>query len=224
MTAPSQPLTPPAPTPATLLKTTFAALAVALVLLVTVVLPAEYAIDPLGTGRRLGLTSIATPRTTVVERVSPEGALLVPVPKGPLGQYPTEYKFDVVQIVVGPYEYVEYKYHLEQGATMLYAWTASDPVVHDLHAERSSGARDGLPAEESFDKQDRQRANGSYTAPFAGIHGWYWENAGATPITVRLTTAGFYSSAIEIRSDQSRRPHALRSLDTLAVEPATPVR
>ena len=125
----------------------------------------------------------------------------------------------MVDLVLGPYEYVEYKYRLEAGASLLYAWTATAPLIHDLHAERSGGASGGKPAEESFDKHERQRANGSYTAGFAGIHGWYWENPGAASVTIRLTTAGFYSTALEIRSDQSRHPHALRSLDTLRARP-----
>ena len=50
-------------------------------LLVAFVLPAEYAIDPLGTGRRLGLTAIASPpaATESVEApTNPEAALMIP--------------------------------------------------------------------------------------------------------------------------------------------------
>ena len=44
-----------------LARTTGVALVVAIAILVAFVLPAEYAIDPLGTGRWLGLTDIASP-------------------------------------------------------------------------------------------------------------------------------------------------------------------
>ena len=199
-----------------LAKTTAIALVAAGALLVTIVLPAEYAIDPVGTGRWLGLTDIASPSLTPVDVVSPEGAALAPVQEGPVGQYPAEFKLDVFEVTLQPYEYVEYKYHLEQGATMLYAWTANAPVIHDLHGERAGGATDGGPAEESFDKQDRRQASGSFTAPFAGIHGWYWENPGSEIISIRLTSSGFYSSAVEIRSDRTRRTRNLRTLDTLS--------
>ena len=111
----------------------------------TVVLPAEYAVDPIGTGRWLGLTEIASPSLTPVETVSPDGAVLAPVQNGPVGEYPAEFKLDVFEIALQPYEYVEYKYHLEQGATMLYSWTASAAVIHDLHGERASGAGNGVP-------------------------------------------------------------------------------
>lgn len=65
---------------------------------------------------------------------------MTPVQLGPVGHYAAEYKIDAAQFVLGPYEYVEYKYRLEKGASMLYSWTASSPVAHDLY-----GARDGGP-------------------------------------------------------------------------------
>jgi hypothetical protein len=185
-------------------------------------LPAEYAIDPVGTGRWLGLTDIASPPVTVVADARPAGAALKPTTKGPVGDYPAQYKFDVFEVTLQPYEYVEYKYHLEQGATMLYSWTASAPLMQDFHGERAGGATGSDPVEQSFDKQDRRDASGSLTAPFAGIHGWYWENPGREPVKIRLSTSGFYGSAVEIRSDRTRHPRTLRTLDSLDIRPAEP--
>lgn len=209
--------TPPAPSLATLARTTAIALAVAAVLLVTIVLPAEYAVDPLGTGRLLGLTEIAAPTVKVADDLKRNAnAALAPVQAGPVGQYAADFKFDVMEITLQPYEYVEYKYRLERGATMLFAWSAGGTIIHDFHGERAGGASAEGPAEESFDKQNRRQASGSFSAPFAGIHGWYWENPGSAPVTIRLTSSGYYSAAVEIRSDRSRHPHTLRSLDTLS--------
>ena len=205
-----------APSLPTLIKTTIIALAVAAVILVTFVLPAEYAIDPTGVGRRLGLTDIASPPVVAIDLPKSEGAPLAPVQTGAIGEYPAEYKFDVYEVVLEPYEFVEYKYHLEKGASMLYSWTASAPVVHDFHGERAGGASAEGAAEESFDKQDRGQMSASFAAPFAGIHGWFWENNSAEPVTVRLTSSGFYTAAIEIRSDRSRHPRPLRALSTLS--------
>jgi hypothetical protein len=220
----TEPQTAAPPTLRQLVKTTAVALAAAIVLLLTVVLPAEYAIDPFGTGRWLGLTVIASPPVAAVDDMRPAGAPLAPETKGPVGQYPADFKFDVFEFTLDPYEYVEYKYHLEKGATMLYAWTASAPVVQDFHGERAGGAKDGAPAEESFDKESRRQARGSLTAPFTGIHGWYWENPSGAPITIRLTTSGFYGSAVEIRSDRTRHPRTLRALDTLSPQATKPAR
>jgi len=212
MTLEKEPYAPAAPAPGALARTTGIALVVAAVLLITIVLPAEYAIDLVGTGRWLGLTRIAAPTIRPAETGGPGERPLSPVQKGPVGEYGLPFSFDVYEIALGPYEYVEYKYQMQQGASMLYAWNASAPVVHDFHGERASG---GAPAEETFDKQDRRQANGSFVAPFAGIHGWYWENPGSEPIKIRLTSSGFYSSAVEIRSDRTRRTRTLRQLDTL---------
>ena len=99
---------------------------------------------------------------------------------------------------------------------MLYSWTATSGVLHDFH-----GDPDGSPnAPVSYEKKDRRQANGTFTAPFSGIHGRDRENPGGEPITVTLTTAGFYTSALEFRSDRSRRRHELTTLDAITVSRA----
>ncbi len=190
MSAPTPTLTAPPPRLATLARTTAIALLAAGAILIAIVLPAEYAIDPLGTGRWLGLTDIASPARVLTEDKALEGGALAPVRQGALGIYPAEFKFDVVDITLEPYDRVEYKYRLEKDATMLYSWTATAPLLHDLHGERADGAGDGVPAEESYDKQDRRAGNGSLTAPFTGIHGWFWENPGGETVTIHLSSAG----------------------------------
>lgn len=221
MTLDTRSATAGTPSLARLATTTAIAVVVAGVLLVTVVLPAEYGLDPLGTGRWLGLTDIAAPPVAIVETVRAEGAPLRPVQRGPVGEYPSDFAFDVFELELEPYEYVEYKYRLEQGATMLYAWTASGPVDHDFHGDREGGANADGPAEVSYDKDTRRQASGSFTAPFTGIHGWFWENSGSDRVTIRLTSSGFYTSAVEIRSDRSRHPRTLQRLDALP-SPSSP--
>lgn len=219
MTQVSPPLPLPPPSLRTLALSTVAAIIMAAIILVTLVLPAEYAIDPLGTGEWLGLTQIARPVVAPVERPAPEGAALVPVAAGPAGIYPAAFHYDVVEIVLAPYEYVEYKYQLEAGATMVFSWTASSAVIQDFHGETVEADANREPNVQSYDKQDRAHMSGSLIAPFRGIHGWYWENPGGTPVTVRLTSSGYYSGAIEIRSDQTRHVHALRAINTLSPLP-----
>ena len=194
--------------------TTALAVAGATVILLTLVLPAEYAIDPLHTGRALGLTRIAAPPPRAAEPAAPGGPGFVPVQDGPVGVYPSPYQTDAVRFVLGPYDFVEYKYHLEKGATMVFSWTSSAPVVHDFHGDPA--ATPDSPV--SFEKRDRREASGAFAAPFTGIHGWYWENPSAESVTITLTSAGFYSSAIEFGSDRTRRPH---QLTPAAASPAT---
>jgi hypothetical protein len=203
------------PSTRTLITASAAALAVAALLLVTVVFPAEYGMDPLGTGKLLGLSSLA--ETTAVEEPVPpsRGEKVVPVVEGPFALYPAQFKVDSREIVLGPYEYVEYKYHLEKGGAMLFSWRASGDVMHDFH-----GDPDGQPsstAAQSFDKRARQQADGSFTAPFTGIHGWFWENPGGETVTVRVTTAGFYTVAHQFRFDRTRVERPVRDLTTITL-------
>jgi hypothetical protein len=190
----------PTPSLAALGKTTLVAAAVAALLLAAFVLPAEYGLDPLGTGRRLGLTAIASPPQE---------------PAQPVDDAPLPMKADTYEIVLGPRESIEYKYRLRKGASMAYAWTATAPVVVDFHGEGTGLLTDGAPSSQSYEKQNGRRAAGSFSAPFTGIHGWYWENASAGPVTVSVTSAGFYTNAVEIRSNGTRKTRDVRSLDDL---------
>jgi hypothetical protein len=210
---PSMP-TPASPSLSTLVTTIGIALVVAGALAITVVLPAEYAIDPLGTGRWLGLVRDRAPAAAAVPMVRDDVGV-APVQSGPLGRYAAPFKYDVFEIALQPYEFVEYKYQMEKGAQMLFSWTATAALLHDFHAERAGAAPDAAPIEESFDKAERSEANAGFIAPFAGIHGWFWENPGANPVTIRLTSAGFYTSAVEIRSDRSRQTRPVRTAGDL---------
>ena len=171
----------PTPVRKILLATAAAAVAAAIILVVAV-LPAEYGIDPLGTGRLLGLTDLAGGSSGAITRQD------------------AAYRTNTASFELGPYEFVEFKYRLEQGATMIYSWSATGPVIYDFHSEP-----DGAPAgyAESFDKAQAPAAHGSYTAPFSGIHGWFWENPGTKAVTITLTTAGFYTTAQEFRDNDS---------------------
>ena len=73
-------------------------------------------------------------------------------------------------------------------------------IHYELHSEPAAGPKGYA---EFFDQQDdREQAHGSYVAPFAGVHGWFWENRTDRELTVRLTTSGFYSGSLEFRRAQ----------------------
>jgi hypothetical protein len=171
------------------------ALLVAGVILVVAVLPAEYGVDPLGIGRRLGLTAMNDVQRSLdayqADRAkSPAGVATIVGQEAP-------YQQETVEFRIAPRDSVEYKYLLDKGEALLYSWKATSPVNYELHAEP-----DGAPAgyAESFEKKDgRDGASGTLTAPFAGIHGWYWENPGSTEVTVTLSAAGFYNMSHEFR-------------------------
>ena len=168
-------------------RATAVALAIAVVVLVVAVLPAEYGIDPLGTGRALGLTALAGVN---------EAAPSAPVAAEP---QPTVLAQDTYTIELRPFEAVEYKYRLEQGRALVYEWTTTAPVEWDFHGEP-----DGAPARysESYEKGNGRSSNGAFVAKKPGIHGWFWENQGAGRITVTLKTSGFYSASTEFRDGE----------------------
>jgi len=195
---------PPVATTKQIVLGTVGALLAAAVLLVFAVLPAEYGIDLTGLGGVVGLTELSSVRPGVVALQT------------------AEHKTDSAQFVLGPFQFIEYKYRLEKGGSMVYSWRASGQVMSELHSEP-----DGAPLgyAETFDKQQGTQGAGAYTAPFSGIHGWYWENVDQKDVTITVATAGFYSAATEIFSGGDV-PHSLTDLHgrKLAAAPATRVR
>ena len=69
-----------------------------------------------------------------------------------------------------------------------------------MHAE-PDGAPQGYA--ETYEKVNSvEDASGTLTAPFSGIHGWYWENTTDQPVTIALSAAGFFKMSHEFRKDQ----------------------
>jgi hypothetical protein len=166
--------------------------------LVMIVLPAEYGVDPLGTGARLGLLPLGLVGQQVdalngaaASREAAHNAVVVGAER--------PFHEETVALTIAPHEFVEYKYRLDKGQALLYSWSATSAVHYELHAE-PDGAPRGYA--ESYEKRPNTRqASGTLSAPFSGIHGWYWENTGDQPVTVTLKSAGFYSMSHEFRKD-----------------------
>ena len=175
-----------------------AALLVAGLLLVTVILPAEYAVDPLGTGAKLGLLQLGETGKQVealeAGKGSAAGGVTLLVPQD------AAFKQETITFEAKPREGLEYKYRLEKGESLLYTWTASAPMNTEFHAEPDGGPRGYA---QTYEKKDGMtRASGTLTAPFSGIHGWYWENTTDQPQTVTLASAGYYNLSHEFRTGQ----------------------
>lgn len=174
-----------------------AALLVAGIALVVAVLPAEFGVDPTGLGRRFGLIALADVKQQVAAFEATNdrnGAAQTVVPAEKALQH------ESVEFALAPGEFVEYKYRLDKGQSLVYSWQASATVNVEFHAEP-----DGAPAgyAETYEKQTGMtKAAGTLHAPFTGIHGWYWENTSTAPATVTLTSAGFYALAHEFRKDK----------------------
>jgi hypothetical protein len=213
----ASPASQPLPSTGRLIKATVIAAAVAAVLLVTTVMPAEYGIDPTGIGARLGLTTLAaidadddetsvTPLPSndelsadIQARNQAEAAKAAQAfgatPKQSFatqaltavatGRTP---RSESLTVTLEPGKGVEVKMLLAAGDGVVYQWTADADVAIDMHGERP--AVKGPWTSYSVEAAQRS-ASGTFTAPFEGTHGWYWENRGTTPVTVKVDVTGF---------------------------------
>lgn len=161
------------------------------------ILPAEFAVDPLGTGAKLGLLQLGTTGKQIqaVAAESARGAGQAPI----VVSQERPFNEETVEFKVAPHQFMEYKYRLEKGKALLFSWRSTAPVNYELHAE-PDGAPRGYA--ETYDKAPAtSQASGTLTVPFSGIHGWYWENASDNEVTVTLKSAGFYNMSHEFRKD-----------------------
>lgn len=179
------PLTPPSS--ARLVRATIAALAVAGVLLVTVVMPAEYGRDPTGVGRALGLFRPAVEPEETAPSVTGGSSTDLGTP---LTTSDTPFTSDEMTITLASGEGAEIKAAMRPGERMVFSWTATGGVDVDMHGEATGGAEGQAT---SYLKGEGQKSGyGALTATFAGNHGWFWQNLNDDPVTVTVKVSGYY--------------------------------
>ena len=201
---------PELPSSRTLLRSTVIALAVAVSLLVTVILPAEYGVDPTGIGRVLGLTQmgeikaeLAKEAATVASFKAPNivvafdstaatpavaGSSASPQSTGDTSTRQGATTSHVTEVILNPNEGKEIKLVMRKGARVTYSWATNRGVVnYDTHADAPGIDYHGY-AKGSAKKGDE----GELVAAFDGAHGWFWRNRGKESVTVTLRTSGDY--------------------------------
>ncbi|MGP1719702.1 hypothetical protein [Shewanella frigidimarina] len=159
----------------TLIKAVLSAIVVAGIVLVTLILPAEYNIDPTGIGQKIGVTVLAQAAEPEVQQSAPaEGSN----------------EFQTIEVMVPAGRGIEYKFDMQQFEKMTYEWiTDGTALFVDLHGE-PKGDTSGYY--ESYVIATSADMKGSFTAPFAGSHGWYWKNKSNQPVAVQLLVKGQY--------------------------------
>ena len=178
-----------APTRGAILKATLIAVVVATVLLFTAILPAEYGFDPLHTGRVLHLTGIA-------QADSSAGGRAIPASAGIYTLQPVGYKVDTEDIGLMPNDGFEIKYHMQKGATIVFAWKADGPVQFEFHGEPDQKPKPDYFESYLLDNRGgRDHFYGSFIAPTTGIHGWFWQNKGKKDVRMHLSVSGFFDSS-----------------------------
>lgn len=181
-----------------LAKASIAALIAGGAILTLFVLPAEYGIDPTGAGRALGLTALSGRAEDADVAAEPVRAGITPIAVPPQTRdsiiRATPYRSDERTLTLAPHAGVEIKAEMQTGDQFVFSWKATGPVKMDMHGERSLTASEFT----SYWKQKGlTEAQGSFMAPFPGIHGWYWRNQGEKPVTLKLVTSGFYRKLIQ---------------------------
>ena len=185
---------------AQLLKAALAAAAIAAVVLVTTILPAEYGIDPTGLGSRMGLTVLTpdaapaapeapTPVVAAEPVLDAVGQPLKPVDAAAVSKRDREYRQDTLSLTLAPGKGAEIKAAMKAGDGFVFHWTASSDVAVDMHGEPTGAVDDEYT---SYWIEPAMRAGaGTFIADFDGTHGWYWLNRGTTEVTVEVEVSGF---------------------------------
>jgi hypothetical protein len=220
-------------------------------LLACFVLPAEFGIDPLGTGRALGLTDIAkasrpasggktvasaglaasTAEATIVPALQAEKQASrwgeSAVVRGAFIAQPGQFHVDSREITLAPGEGIEIKYHMQRGAGLVYSWTATAAVLYDFHGQPDVAPPDAPKDEDYFESYSREdvsgvdQFHGTLIAPQTGIQGWFWENTREETVKIKLTAAGFYDYVYQNRDEQKTRLKALEA-DSIPSHPSVP--
>ena len=176
-----------------LISTLVAALAAA-VILVAFVLPAEYAIDPLGIGRLVGLDALGTSKASK----------------------------PITEVMhAHPRKYLQ-RQHPDRRVRLAKSWNTrrrsqrasrcstrgacrADRCTSSFTASRpkANGRRATIRSYEI--QQSASEAHGSFIAPFTGQHGWYWRNLSDEPAIITLQASGYYSRLGRIESKKAER-------------------
>ena len=208
------------PSTAKLIRSTIIAAIVAVVLLVTVVMPAEYGIDPTGAGRALGLTEMGEIKQQLAdEAAADEEAQMVAV-QSPSGQRETatvQPEEPTRETVPAPKPVTAAEEKRQASETAETQWqdevrvvlTPGEGTEFKLTMEEGAVARfswiseggpinydthgNGSGQSISYEKgRGVPEDEGELEAAFTGNHGWFFRNRNDNDITLVLRTGGDY--------------------------------
>lgn len=203
MTSSPQPSPNELPSPARLRRATLIAIGVAVFLLVTIVMPAEYGKDLTGVGRLLGLTEMGEIKQQLAREAAAAeaaeraaagggatgGAAAASIPAAATATAAS--RADTVLISLAQNEGKEVKVLMSQGAQASFSWAATGGAVNfDQHGDSTGAPSSYIPYKRGTNVE---ADSGVLTAAMDGGHGWFWRNRSGRPVVVRLIVAGDYS-------------------------------
>lgn len=189
-----------------LIRSTVIAGVSAVAILVTVVLPAEYNIDPTGIGRVIGLKEMGEIKTQLADeaeadRLMEQAAeeqssllndvlgLFVGAAYAQDATYVTAEAWrDETTFTLAPGDSAEWKLVMEKGQTAQYRMVVEGGKVNfDLHGH---GGGNSVTYEKG---RGSTGAEGEIVAEFNGEHGWFWRNRDSSDVTVTVQVRGEYA-------------------------------
>ena len=209
------------PSTGKLIRSTLLAAVAATVLLVTAVLPAEYAIDPTGAGRLLGLTDMGEIKQQLAEEAELDRANVEVVPQqdAPVAATPEAEAQEVVADTTANQDDTasvpaqaeapapepaatwrdEVQFTLSPGEGTEYKLTMEEGAVARFTWESEGGPvnfdthGDGGGNAISYEKgRGVPQDEGDLEAAFTGNHGWFFRNRNDNDVTVVLRLDGDY--------------------------------
>ncbi len=177
-----------------MLALTAGGLVVATLAVFGAILPAEFNMDPLGIGKATGLNRLWAPPEVAFD-ASKAGA-------GPLArEYEMPWRTDTIEIPLKSGDdprrggELEYKVRMKKDATLTYEWTVSEitnpeEFYYDFHGHTVVEGQEMTVA--TYKQATGTKAAGALTAPFDGVHGWYFQNQALPAVVVRVKLSGFY--------------------------------
>lgn len=181
-----------------LARATGLAFAVATMVFVTTVLPAEFGRDPTGFGRLTGISKLALtapPEPALAPGAGAAPAAAVDKPAGaPFRDHDVAPRSDEFAIPLEFADELEFKVRMKAGNTLLYSMVvegarSAEDAYADFHGE-VPGADPEQVVE--YRQSTGLASQGALRAPMDGIHGWFLQNRGDERIVVRLRLSGFY--------------------------------
>lgn len=190
------------PTAAQLLRSSIIAVVGAILILVTVIMPAEYGLDPTGIGNALGLTEMGEIKKELSDEAERDhgstlpdrdetglvnrllGAIVGTAQASEKGTWQDEVRFELK-----PGDTHELKLTMKKGDVAEYEMIVEGARVNfDLHAHGDGEAVTYKKGRGSAGSE------GKLVADFDGNHGWFWRNRDNKALTVTLKLRGAYSA------------------------------
>lgn len=189
------------PSSAQLIRSTAIAAASAVVILVTVVLPAEYNIDPTGVGGALGLAEMGEIKSQLAAEAEADRLMELGADEqsslmndifglfvGAAHAQEAEVWRDETSFTLAPGDSAEWKLVMEAGQTVEYRILIEGGRVNfDLHGH---GGGQSVTYEKGRGSTGDE---GEIVAEFDGEHGWFWRNRDNSDVTVTVQVRGEYA-------------------------------